>query len=236
MAGNITIIEPQDNFKRVSKDIIFNEDVDALTLGIYVKILTLGENWQLNIDGLASLLGISSDKIRRSFAVLEQTGFLRRSRVQGKDGRFVGWDYEISSVPFTDIAKTPTSVKTEGRKTPTSAKTDIRKNDMYIYRLNNKTETININTETIKKESARFTAPTIEEVAAHCREKHYNHVDAEAFVAFYQSKGWKVGNAPMKDWRAAVVTWEKRHKDEARNKPSKPSNYMPDDFAKYYEK
>lgn len=51
--------------------------------------------------------------------------------------------------------------------------------------------------------------PTVEEVGAFCREKGYP-VDPEEFTAFYASKGWKVGSAPMKDWKAAVVTWAKR--------------------------
>lgn len=55
----------------------------------------------------------------------------------------------------------------------------------------------------------RFTPPTVDEVAAYCRERG-NGVDAEAFVAFYESKGWKVGREPMKKWKAAIVTWEKR--------------------------
>ncbi len=54
-----------------------------------------------------------------------------------------------------------------------------------------------------------FTAPTVDEVAAYCRERK-NAVDAEAFVAFYESCGWKVGNKPMRKWKSAVVTWEKR--------------------------
>lgn len=55
----------------------------------------------------------------------------------------------------------------------------------------------------------RFARPSVEEVRAYCEERG-NGVSAEAFVDFYESKGWKVGNSPMKDWRAAVRTWEKR--------------------------
>lgn len=55
----------------------------------------------------------------------------------------------------------------------------------------------------------RFLPPTVEEVEAYCIERN-NKVDAERFVDFYASNGWRVGKNPMKDWKAAVRTWEKR--------------------------
>lgn len=55
----------------------------------------------------------------------------------------------------------------------------------------------------------RFTPPTVEDVEAYCRERG-NGVDAQRFVDFYASKGWKVGSAGMKDWRAAVRNWEQQ--------------------------
>ena len=58
------------------------------------------------------------------------------------------------------------------------------------------------------KPRKRFTPPTVEDVAAYCRERG-NGVDAQRFVDYYASKGWKVGNAGMKDWHAAVRTWER---------------------------
>ena len=54
----------------------------------------------------------------------------------------------------------------------------------------------------------RFTAPTIEEVKEYCSERK-NGVDAERFVNYYTANGWKVGKNPMKDWKAAVRTWER---------------------------
>ena len=59
------------------------------------------------------------------------------------------------------------------------------------------------------KAPSRFTPPTQEEVSAYCRERG-NRVDAQRFVDFYAAKGWRVGNQPMKDWKAAVRTWEQR--------------------------
>lgn len=64
------------------------------------------------------------------------------------------------------------------------------------------------NNKADKPARARFTKPTIEEVQAYCRERG-NSVDANRFVDYYEANGWKVGKNPMKDWRAAIRTWEK---------------------------
>lgn len=62
-----------------------------------------------------------------------------------------------------------------------------------------------------KERRARFSPPTREEVVEYCRARQ-NSVDPDAFVDFYTAKGWKVGNQSMKDWKAAVRTWERRGK------------------------
>lgn len=54
----------------------------------------------------------------------------------------------------------------------------------------------------------RFSPPTIEAVREYCLERG-NRVDAERFHAHYTANGWKVGKNPMKDWKAAVRTWER---------------------------
>lgn len=54
--------------------------------------------------------------------------------------------------------------------------------------------------------STRFTPPTETEVDAYAREKNLR-IDAGRFCDFYASKGWRVGNASMKDWKAAVRNW-----------------------------
>lgn len=74
------------------------------------------------------------------------------------------------------------------------------------------------------KDSARAHRPTVEEVAAYCRERG-NSVDAERFVDFYASKGWKVGNQPMKDWKACVRTWERRE-----DKPKQTGRFATPDY------
>lgn len=56
---------------------------------------------------------------------------------------------------------------------------------------------------------SRFIKPTVEEVGAYCTERN-NSVDAQKWHDHYTAKGWLVGKTQMKDWKAAVRTWEKK--------------------------
>ena len=64
----------------------------------------------------------------------------------------------------------------------------------------------------------RFVKPSLDDIRAYCLERK-NSVDAETFFDFYESKGWKVGNQPMKDWQAAVRTWEKSRNTRSQAQP-----------------
>ena len=78
-----------------------------------------------------------------------------------------------------------------------------------------------------KEKRTRFSAPSVDEVRNYCRERG-NSIDAETFVDFYASKGWKVGNSPMKDWQSAIRTWEKR---ESRASPrEQPASFNANDY------
>ena len=57
----------------------------------------------------------------------------------------------------------------------------------------------------------RFVPPTVEEVTAYCKSRA-NGIEGERFVDWYAARGWKVGRDSMKDWKAAVRTWESRRK------------------------
>ena len=70
---------------------------------------------------------------------------------------------------------------------------------------------VDVEGERVRARAKRFAPPTVEEVRTYC-EARQNDVDPEAFVAFYESKGWKVGREPMRNWKSAVITWEKRQK------------------------
>lgn len=60
----------------------------------------------------------------------------------------------------------------------------------------------------VKDNNNIFKPPTVDDVRAYCTERG-NSVDPQSFVDFYESKGWMIGKNKMKDWKAAVRTWER---------------------------
>lgn len=72
---------------------------------------------------------------------------------------------------------------------------------------------------------ARFVKPSVDEVRAYCIERN-NNIDAEAFINFYESKGWKIGKNAMKDWKAAVRTWEAKNKSAGITEAEDDDFYM----------
>ena len=66
--------------------------------------------------------------------------------------------------------------------------------------------------ESVRGEKAeRFVPPDVNQVQEYCDSRN-NGIDAQTFVDFYTSKGWMVGKNKMKDWKAAVRTWERNGK------------------------
>ena len=94
-----------------------------------------------------------------------------------------------------------------------------QKSDAAVSDLENENSESPIETlQTPKEQSGggrkRFIIPTPEEVQAYCNERK-NDISGQQFCDFYSSKGWKIGKEPMKDWKAAVRTWEMRRKDQS---------------------
>ena len=87
-----------------------------------------------------------------------------------------------------------------------------------------------INTNTRR----RFAPPSLQDVQAYCTERQ-NTVNPEHFIDHYTANGWKVGKNPMKDWKAAVRTWEKNHathqKPDTRSRAQRHSDKL-DEIAR----
>jgi ribosomal protein S25 len=77
-----------------------------------------------------------------------------------------------------------------------------------------------------KKDIYVFHPPTLEQVKEYCKERN-NSVNPEKWYDFYSSKGWMVGKNKMKDWKAAVRTWEHDIKPKEQSKSKDLTNYDP---------
>lgn len=161
--GNIKVIEPTDDYKRIHKSIIRNKNIDCLTLGIYCKIVLLGAEWQLNIKGLSKILGISDNKVRISIGILEREGYIKRE-ANYHDNKLDGWVYNIYPEPIekekrskagykkyesdlqiqccADSSLTQNQTRLESDKTE-NGEDNNNKLNKYIDYINNNTNNIN---------------------------------------------------------------------------------------------
>ena len=85
------------------------------------------------------------------------------------------------------------------------------------------------NKRDIGKRARAFQPPDVNEVRSYCQERN-NNVDPERFVDFYTAKGWFVGKNKMKDWRAAVRSWEKEENARSGTTKKREHNYPQRDY------
>lgn len=162
------------------------------------------------LDRLAKLSDQEVGRLVRALAQYHATG-----KEQELKGRECGY-YDFIKADIDEIENAYAAKCEKNRQNRVSSFVNDRQRT--ITNDDERPQNININKKEIKenhlkvvKEKLRFSPPTLEEVKAYCQERK-NHVDADRFVDFYASKGWKVGNQPMKDWKAAVRTWERGEK------------------------
>lgn len=94
----------------------------------------------------------------------------------------------------------------------------------------NKRESILTDT---KEKAPRFVPPTVEEVQSYCDEKGYE-LDAQRFIDYYESQGWRKANGlKLTSWKAAVGGWASR--DKAEKKQQKPEIIDDFDYEAAYE-
>lgn len=156
----------------------------------------------------------------------EQAGMLIKALYACHDGEEVTADPSIlaafammSSVVIENARKYEEKCRknSENRKRPS---TNVNEREEPQVKENKKEIKIKEKDSLTRIQKERFVRPTVEEVREYCSERH-NGIDPQSFVDFYESKGWKVGNNPMKDWKAAVRTWENKRKEKPRSSPSR---------------
>ena len=101
----------------------------------------------------------------------------------------------------TDRINVQTKVREISEKSPPEIEIELEK-DIKIEK------EIHSSAKSTTTKRKRFEKPTLSEIKQYCIERN-NNVDAQHFFDYYESNGWKVGKNSMKNWQAAVRTWEK---------------------------
>lgn len=200
-----------------------DERLSLAARGLLVYMLSMSDDWAFNLSGLTKALNISRPTLVKYLKELQNAGYIDIKREQNQRGQFAGYTWLVNEIPQSKENRTTGNLTTD--KTIVK-ETELRKNRTTVFftHKNNQLEEVPIikkdqkigNTRTREK----FTPPTLEQVRAYCQERN-NSVDPERWLDHYTSNGWRVGKNPMKDWKAAVRTWERSGYNDP---PRKPTN------------
>lgn len=220
----------ESNYMMINNELARDSRLSLEARGLLVLMLSMSDDWNFSVKGLMTQTGLKRSVVIRLTKELKTAGYITYKVEKGKGGIFTATTWEIyedcTAVRFDRGRKTPQSVKSNrGENTPQSVLSAVGENRSTVgpqygetvvrsnepIRNTNIDRSTNIERNTKKKEGRNFIPPDVEEVRAYCLERN-NQINPETFVDFYTAKGWMVGKNKMKDWKAAVRTWEKdRH-------------------------
>ena len=160
-----------------------------------------------SIAHLAAETGLSEREVRTALNHLKSTGEITMQSTNRYTlinvvnwGKYQDYDTDSDKQNDTQADNQPTiSRQTTDKQATTTEQRNKETKEQYIES---------------RAKSTRFVPPTVQEVAEYIAEKNYV-VNAQRFVDFYESKNWFVGKNKMKDWKAAVRSWQSREKDSS---------------------
>lgn len=195
----------------LKESICYSDDIDKLTAfeeTVFYRLLVRADDYG-RIDARPSFLksmlfvtkpGITEKNISEAVSKLASIGLVKL--------------YEVDKKPFLLFPKwnLHQRVRNTKEKYPSPQETDDCEALPQVAASCGESRlarALNPNPNPNPNIKGRFVRPTVEEVKEYCLERG-NGIDPVAFVDHYEAKGWKIGKSPMKDWKAAVRTWESR--------------------------
>lgn len=222
-------VDKNSNYTVMCNYHLRDKNITFKAKGVLSLVLSLPDSWNYTIEGLAAISKEGVSAIRSALQELEAAGYVVRKRVRDNKGLLREAEYTFFERPVSECEN------------------PILENPRLENRRQINTDCTNYSTPTTpngvvppegeptpKRERKRFTPPKLEEVEAYCRERQ-NGIDAAKFVDYYEAVGWKVGKQPMKDWKAAVRTWERRDASNASSQAKKEETYRAPVFVGYDE-
>ena len=224
-------------FTSIVTSTIWNED--DKTRIVWITMLALADKngeVQGSVPGLARVAGVSVDDCRASVAKFLSPD--PDSRTKDDEGRRIeeiegGW-HLLNHRKYREMASKDESREAEAKR-KARYRDKLKRNEksgtvpdkshevpesQHIAEAEAEAEAEAVKPKRVAAAPSRFSKPSADEIAAYGITLSPQFTKACEFWDFYQSKGWKVGNSPMKDWKATVRNWKR--KDSA---PPPPKTY-----------
>jgi predicted phage replisome organizer len=163
---------------------------------------------------LSSVLRVNIDTVKNGIEIFEKMGLV--DIIDNKTIYMSDIQSLIGQSSSEGERKKLYRAKIKRIKKITSGQTSGHSSALVPQKMGQRTPELELDSQlyskTKSKRSNVFVKPEIDEVKEYCQERK-NRIDAERFIDYYESIGWMVGKKKMKDWRAAVRTWEKNDKE-----------------------
>jgi len=205
----IVRVNKTTNYTVMSNRHLRDRNLTLKAKGLLSVILSLPNDWNYSVNGLASISKECETSIKSALGELKANGYLeviKKMPNETQSGR-IEYEYNFYENPMEEKQE----VKKQGvENLPVEfLSVENQPTNKYIDKENKEIE---------KKEGKGkiFVPPTLEEVSGYCFERN-NHVDPQKFIDYYTANGWKVGRNKMIDWRAAVRTWERNNYQRSSN-------------------
>ena len=174
--------------------------------------LVVNDRIPYNAEMLASVTGHQIGTVKQALSIFKDLGLidvlengaiymLDIQNFIGKGSSEADRKREYRQRIETDRTNVQTNLRQISEKSPPEIEIELEKDIEIEKEIHSSAK----NTTTKRK---RFEKPTLSEIKEYCIERN-NNVDAQHFYDYYESNGWRVGKNSMKNWQAAVRTWEK---------------------------
>lgn len=174
--------------------------------------LVVNDRIPYNAEMLASVTGHQVGTVKQALSIFKDLGLidvlengaiymLDIQNFIGKGSSEADRKREYRQRIETDRINVQTNVRQISEKSPPEIEIELEK-DIEIEK------EIHSSAKSTTTKRKRFEKPTLSEIKAYCIERG-NKVDAQHFFDYYESNGWRVGKNSMKNWQAAVRTWER---------------------------
>lgn len=195
---------------------------------IFDAILSYSETGETpHFDSTAAEMAFSFIRLRLDENARKWSDVRQKRREAGRRGALVTNSKNQQKAANADFAETNPANVGKKRQSPANPAVNVNVNANVNGNVNvSSNEDINNMADkppaSYSSGRKKFVPPTLEEVAAYCNERH-NSVSPSAFIDFYTANGWVQGRGkPIKDWKAAVRTWEQKDKDRVRTQGVTP--------------